>query len=118
MEKERTSTGIRPRRLLWAAFWFVFLTTPVVAAVIRAGVQRLSMDSLWNSIAVMAIPGTIGGGALLAGFLVARLKNRDPLQLFFRSVSFGILFAMFHLIVAFILFRIVDAAVMQSRTMK
>ena len=69
----------------------------------------MSMDSEWVPTGLMAVAGTIGGGALLAGFIFAKLTSVGWSQLFSRSIFFVIAIASLHLIISFVYFRGLDA---------
>jgi hypothetical protein len=83
------------RGLLWAVFWFLFLTTPVMALV---------MNSMMRGIPALRMFGpTLAplGGIVAAGFVLAFLYSNSTGQLVRRTIGFSFLIGLIYGVILF-----------------
>jgi hypothetical protein len=88
-------------KLLWCAFWFVFLGTPafIIMAAGIADRTRGAVSTYFSNALPVAIPGGFVAAGFTAGFLFVRLTSRRPG--FVRDVvAFGLVFTVLMGVVA------------------
>ncbi len=99
---ERPSLPKR-RKLLWLAFWFQFLATPVLVVAVPPTIRHLSGLRLPMVLDVGLYLGSLVAGATVSGFLLARLMNEDATGFVRQGIGYSFAFTLLHLMVAFVL---------------
>jgi hypothetical protein len=69
------------RKLLWWAFWFVFLTTPATIISLPILLDKFPYLNVLNDYGLTEAGASLLGGSILAALLLARLYNETTAQL-------------------------------------
>jgi len=91
----------RNRGLLWLAFWCLFLGAPFIPLINQLMSSQLHIRLQFLNQGVTLIGG-IAGGALGAGFILARLYSHWTAQLVLRGILFSIGILLFYATIAFV----------------
>jgi hypothetical protein len=88
------------RKLLWWTFWFVFLTTPVLACFSAALLENL-IPGQWM---LTCFLGSILAGAGISGFILSKLITKDAhfIDLIGLGPAIGTLLTAAYLVIAYI----------------
>ena len=87
------------RKLLWWAFWFVLLSTPVCALFLPGLARRIATLRMgWGPQLLMCAAGCVAG-AFAAGFLLAKLVTKTDGEFIARGISYGLALVAFYAII-------------------
>jgi hypothetical protein len=89
------------RKLLWWAFWFVFLSTPVFGMFLPTAMSRLPFLTLLPVPRFILLLASLVGGAFAAGFLLSRLTSQTTGQFVRRGIGFGLALTTVYAIIGF-----------------
>jgi len=101
LQPRRPPLQQKNRGLLWLAFWLLFLGTPFTPLINELMSRTLHMRLQFLNQGVTLIGG-IAGGALGAGFILARLHSHSTTQLVLRGILFSIGILLFYATIAFV----------------
>jgi hypothetical protein len=104
MSSPEPSTPPDRRKLLWWAFWLVFLTTPVCvlfAPALASKIHFVRGSGVMGLNAILACLGSLIGGAGAAGFILARLTSKTNSDFISRGIAYSMGIAALYLILAF-----------------
>jgi len=90
----------RNRGLLWLVFWFLFLGAPFTPFIYEFFSSTLHIR--FRLLPAFTIIAGIAGGAVGAGFILARLYSRSTVQLVTRGILFSLGIMFFYASIAFV----------------
>lgn len=89
------------RGLLWFAFWFLFVSTPVVVIGLPVLYKHFPQFDVFKDYGLIEAGGALLGGGFTAAFLLARLRSKSTAQIVWRTVGFGLLFTVLFGVISF-----------------
>jgi len=87
------------RRLLWWVFWFVFLTTPVIAVFMPMAMRRTPLNRFFPS--EWMVIGSIVTGISGAAFIFAWLTGKTVGSMILRGILCAIVIFALYLFIAY-----------------
>jgi len=82
------------RKLLWAAFWFMFISTPAGLMAIPILFKHFPQLDFLTDYGLIECGSTLIGGSIIAALLLARLHSQTRGQFIRRTLGFSFAFAL------------------------
>jgi hypothetical protein len=89
------------RKLLWWAFWFVFLSTPVCAVFFPSALPRIPMPRIVPTMPFLLCIASMVTGAFAAGLILAKLTSKMDGEFVRRGITYGSAISAFYAVIAF-----------------
>jgi hypothetical protein len=89
------------RKLLWWAFWFVFLTTPVCAVFLPSALRHFPLQRFLPLPVFLCCLAGVVAGAFAAGFILAKLTTKTNAEFISRGIGYGLGLVTVYAIIAF-----------------
>jgi hypothetical protein len=108
---DRQSPSPQSRKLLWATFWFVFLSTPMFAFFTPEFADHIAvLRSLTYHQLLLIFAGTLTSGGFLCGFLYAKISGVADAEF----LGYGMKCGFFLTAIYFVLVLLVNGLVSHS----
>jgi hypothetical protein len=89
------------RKMLWAVFWFVCLTTPAALISYPLLQEHIPQLDLFDDYGLIETGSTLLAGSFLAALIFAKLRSETRAEFIWRTVGWSLVFAIFFAGVSF-----------------
>jgi len=81
--------------MLWAALWFVCLTTPAAIISFPVLTEHFPQLNVFDDSGLIETGSTLLAGSFLAAFILAKLRSETRAEFIWRTVGWSLVFAIF-----------------------